>query len=331
MKDKLSDSNENKEVFQEIDLGISKDILLREKQFSQEFRLKIFQTIVTAVVATLVPTIVSWQIQKQTVEIERLKNEQVYLNDFADQALQDDIAKRFNFANYLATVAHSAESRERWNRFSKQIQEVLTGERKLQESVQDLKNQRNELVNQIQSSDSLEKNVQLQQELDKLSDHISNRVQELRILRRQNLLVGNPNSIITLSGEIFSEKDRFLVRNLSIEDQGNAVWIRSGGTLSATIEINHNCPKCGSAINQIIVGMAGENKAQACVWSGLQTSEGWKLAPFVLTVPNNPGTYFVRVRYAQAYNCQDALNWWKVNRPNGPTSESNIGVVIVTK
>jgi hypothetical protein len=295
MEDKPSGSNENKESSQKTDLGTNKDILLGEKQFTQELRLKIFQTIVTAVVVTLVPTIVSWQIQKQTVEIERLKNEEVYLNDFAAQALQDDITKRFNFANYLAIVAHSAESRERWSKYSKEIQDVLTGERKLQESIQDSKNQRNELLSKIQSSNSESgKNAQLQQDVDKLGDRISNQMQELRILRRQNLLVGNPNSIIALSGEIFSEEDRFIVRNLNIEDQGDAVWLKSGGTVSATMEINHNCPKCGLAINQIIVGIAGENKAQA-------------------------------------YNCQDALGWWKIDRPNGPTSESNIGVVIVTK
>lgn len=53
--------------------------------------------------------------------------------------------------------------------------------------------------------------------------------------------------------------------------------------------------------------------------------------PFVLTIPSKAGTYFVRTRYAQAYNCQDALNWWKIARPHGPTSESNIGVITVTK
>lgn len=57
------------------------------------------------------------------------------------------------------------------------------------------------------------------------------------------------------------------------------------------MKINHNSPKCGSAINQVIVGIAGENKAQACVWNGFQTSEGWKLVPFVLTIPDKAGTY----------------------------------------
>ena len=133
------------------------NILLGEKQFTQKLLLKTFKTIVTAVVATLVHTIVSWQIQKQTVEIERLKNEEVYLKNFAEQAIQDDITKRFNFANYLAIIAHSAESRKRWSEFSKQIQKVLTGERELQESIQNLKNQRNELLNQIKSSSPQEK------------------------------------------------------------------------------------------------------------------------------------------------------------------------------
>jgi hypothetical protein len=54
MQDEPSSSNENKEASPKIDLGISKDILLGEKQFTQELRFKVFQTIVTAIVVTLV-------------------------------------------------------------------------------------------------------------------------------------------------------------------------------------------------------------------------------------------------------------------------------------
>ena len=65
MQDEPSSSNENKEASPKIDLGISKDILLGEKQFTQELRFKVFQTIVTAIVVTLVPTIVSRRVRSQ--------------------------------------------------------------------------------------------------------------------------------------------------------------------------------------------------------------------------------------------------------------------------
>lgn len=307
-----------------------KDILGKEDQFTQELILKYVQAILTAIVVTFVPTIVSWRIQNQTVEIERLKNEAVYLKDFSAQALQDDIAQRFIFAKYLAIVAHSKESRQRWKTYSEEILKVLNEEKSLQEDILELKKKRNELQSQIKSDVSQEENTKLQEEADKLSVQITEKMQDLRDIRRQNFILGNPNSIVALSGEIFSEQNRFRVRNLNIEDQGDAVWLKRGGTVSATLEINHDRPQRGSAINQIIVGIGGEEKAQACVWNGLQTSDGWKIVPFVLTISSEPGTYYVRTRYAQAYSSRDALGWWKVDRPDGPTSDSNIGVVIVT-
>ena len=97
------------------------------------------------------------------------------------------------------------------------------------------------------------------------------------------------------------------------------------------MEIMHDCQKCGNAINQIIVGIGGEEKAQACVWNGFQSSNGWKTVAYTLKVPKKKGVYYVRNRYAQAYRCGDALEgWWKIDRPEGPTSDSNIGVIVVS-
>ncbi len=80
-------------------------------------------------------------------------------------------------------------------------------------------------------------------------------------------------------------------------------------------------------MNQIIVGIAGEEKAQACIWSGGKYSNGWKSARFSLDAPKMPGVYYIRVRYAQDYSCENALDWWKIDRPYGPTLESNIGFI----
>jgi formylglycine-generating enzyme required for sulfatase activity len=123
--------------------------------------------------------------------------------------------------------------------------------------------------------------------------------------------------------------NRFLTRNLQLSGEGNQIYLNKGGQINATMEINHNCPECGTAINQIIVGIAGENQAQACVWIGGSTSNGWQDVAFSLNIPYTPGVYYIRTRYAQAYNSEDALNWWKVDRSDGPTSEANIGSVVV--
>jgi hypothetical protein len=49
---------------------------------------------------------------------------------------------------------------------------------------------------------------------------------------------------------------------------------------------------------------------------------------FTLTAPSEPGIYYIRFRYAQAYGCeQGALGWWRIG--NEPTAEANIGAIII--
>jgi hypothetical protein len=122
---------------------------------------------------------------------------------------------------------------------------------------------------------------------------------------------------------------RFTVRNLKLNGEGNTLTLEQGGSVEATLEINHDCSECGGAINQIIVGLAGEDRAQACVWIGGSSSNGWQTVSFSLNIPAAWGVYYIRTRYAQAYNEQDALGWWTIDRPNGPTEEANIGVIVV--
>ncbi len=122
---------------------------------------------------------------------------------------------------------------------------------------------------------------------------------------------------------------RFTVRNLKLNGEGNTLTLAHGSRIEATLEINHDCSECGGAINQIIIGLAGENRAQACVWIGRSSSNGWQTVSFSLNIPAKPGVYYIRTRYAQAYNAEDSLHWWTVDRPNGPTEESNIGAVAV--
>lgn len=161
-------------------------------------------------------------------------------------------------------------------------------------------------------------------------------------------------------------KIRFQLRNLSIEGQGNVYKTSSGGEFTIEMELLHDCPECGNAINQVIVGLADENQAQVCVWNGKNYSGGqllvvnmgtevqalaedndqaeWVKVKFSIKVPNKKGNYYIRARYAQDYvgtvlteegrkikqpNPSKALGWWKVDRPNGPTEKSNIGLIVV--
>jgi hypothetical protein len=105
---------------------------------------------------------------------------------------------------------------------------------------------------------------------------------------------------------------------------------QTGGQIEAVMEISHDCKSCDNAINQIIVGIDGEQEAQACAWNGLQSSNGWTTVRFYLDIPQAAGVYCVRTRYAQANGCVDALGWWKVDRPAGPGPGSNLGVIVVS-
>lgn len=67
---------------------------------------------------------------------------------------------------------------------------------------------------------------------------------------------------------------RFRIRDVRIDGRGHAVRVRAGGSYELDLELLHDCPECGNAVNQVIVGLAGQDRAQASVWNGEQRSGG---------------------------------------------------------
>lgn len=160
---------------------------------------------------------------------------------------------------------------------------------------------------------------------------------------------------------------RFRICNVKIDSRADVVHVRGGGSHTVGFDVLHDGWECGNAINQVIVGLAGQDRAQASVWNGKQRSGGglkvvnagthveapaednpgpaeWVNVSCDLVVPDEPGVYSVRARYAQAYQgrlmtvegraisqpeYEDVLGWWKVDRPEGPGPESTIGTLIV--
>lgn len=113
----------------------------------------------------------------------------------------------------------------------------------------------------------------------------------------------------------------------TLNNKGNVVTTAPGEKISVSANYIYDCLECQpGSINQIIVGIAGENSAQACIYNG--TIKGSGSSNFTLTAPPEPGTYYIRFRYAQAYGCErGALGWWRVD--NEPTAGANIGVIVV--
>lgn len=160
---------------------------------------------------------------------------------------------------------------------------------------------------------------------------------------------------------------RYQVKDVFINNKSNDIVLEQGGQVTIEMKILHDCISCGNAVNQVIVGLSSDKKAQISVWNGKQRSGGpvmvvnrgtkvqalahdnpgkakWVKVKFEIQVPEKSGTYYLRTRYSQAYTgnllVKDAekyqqpfmtepLNWWRVDRPNGPGAEANIARIQV--
>lgn len=161
---------------------------------------------------------------------------------------------------------------------------------------------------------------------------------------------------------------RFSVKNVKVGLHGQVATVAAGAIVNVTMDLKHDCASCGNAVNQVIVGLGGEARAQVSVWNGKQRSGGgvrvvnggtrvealcednsgaaqWVGVKYQIQAPRDPGVYYIRTRYAQAYRgnlrtaaalkrnqpvFQKVLGWWRVDRPNGPRADANIGALIVT-
>jgi len=127
----------------------------------------------------------------------------------------------------------------------------------------------------------------------------------------------------------FFEPGRFMTRNLTLNGGGNSLVMQRGGQVVGTLDIKQRCDRCGPTPNQIIIGLAGDAEAQACIWNGGARSRGWESVRFALNVPDEPGIYEVRVRQAEARSCRGAEKWWSRGRQGPPGGDNTIGVIVV--
>lgn len=112
------------------------ELNLQEMHLRKDKLLEIIKIITTGVVVTLIPTIINYQIQHQEIEIKRLEGEIVYLEKFSSNVVeQDDLAKRRNFVQYLATIAHSEDSRERWGIYLEIVKKLAQEQENIDSSI----------------------------------------------------------------------------------------------------------------------------------------------------------------------------------------------------
>ncbi|MDJ0898824.1 MAG: hypothetical protein QNJ55_08425 [Xenococcus sp. MO_188.B8] len=108
-----------------------------------------------------------------------------------------------------------------------------------------------------------------------------------------------------------------------------------GESLNATADYVYDCSFCGGSINQIIVGIVDPDSESdplsvACIDVGIispNPKTGNKIS-LDLKAPTKIGSYDVRFRYAQAFNCADAASgWWAVDQ--APPKSATVGIVNV--
>jgi hypothetical protein len=116
-------------------------------------------------------------------------------------------------------------------------------------------------------------------------------------------------------------------RGLKLANQGLNIELDRGGRVDASIEFLVDCQNgCAPREQQqVLVGFANAPEAQACVWQGAGSTNGWLAARFALELPNVPGVYELRARKTRARSCAEAMTLWKNHRGDDPT----IGVIVV--
>ncbi len=131
---------------------------------------------------------------------------------------------------------------------------------------------------------------------------------------------------------IFNDKHGavFTLRNVRLEGKRNQLSIQHGGKVKMEFEYKFHCRHCKRSLNQLLIGLDFQHSAQICLHNSRGRSK-WKKASVELSIPNLEGNYYIRARHSDAFNCKDALDWWRLDLPLGPNSRANIGVVQVIK
>jgi GH24 family phage-related lysozyme (muramidase)/chorismate mutase len=138
-REKEKDDKEEKEKLSRAALELKKiELGIKRKEVANKKLIDALRIVTAGVVVTLIPAIINGQIQNQQIEIQRLKEETDYLERFSDKVAEErDLVKRRNYVEYLANIAHSPKSRDRWNDYLTVISEAAKNQAELDQQIFD--------------------------------------------------------------------------------------------------------------------------------------------------------------------------------------------------
>ncbi len=116
------------------------------------------------------------------------------------------------------------------------------------------------------------------------------------------------------------------IKNVKINGQNNQFISELGGIINLSFEYKVHCKHCLPDNNQLLLGLHFQHTAQTCVQLPKRQSR-WTSTKVQLFIPYFQGNHYIRARHSAAFNCIDALDWWRLDRPLGPDSQANIGMV----
>jgi len=144
---------------------------------------------------------------------------------------------------------------------------------------------------------------------------------------------GDTGAIEALVSELIvnSKKGPVLsLRNVKINGRSNQLITHTGGAVELSFDYKVHCKHCRWGKHQLLLGLHLQHSAQACVKLHRRQSK-WKSTKVLIAMPHYPGNYYIRARHSAAFNCTDALDWWRFDQPLGPGSQANIGRVQIIR
>lgn len=129
----------------------------------------------------IISAILNWQYQNKQLEQEKVRQESDFVAQFLNNALDKDLEKRRDFAEYFFRVSPTADARERWKKYQEYITSQMSSANKYQDEIESLKHQIAKIKTNSQKNDSNKTQI-----LNDLTKKLEIKQRDLASIRSEN-------------------------------------------------------------------------------------------------------------------------------------------------